>query len=245
MVFRVNRREAQSGKGHTQFGRALFELNIEGICANTGSAKGRVERAHLTLQDRLVKELRLRKISSIEAANAFMPVFVADYNARFAKTARSPADAHRPVRRDEVLDHIFVVKEPRCVSKSLTVQFDKVLYLLKDTPLARSLEGFYIDVFYFPDGKVEIRAKGQALPYKVYDRLTEVDRGAIVDNKRLGKVLEVARLVQEKRDNTRASCVHTLEEESPRPRGRAAGKKPQRSLNYGDLNEAIRQLQGD
>lgn len=61
-VFRVNKKDAQGGDGHTQFGRALYELNIEGICANSSQAKGRVERTHLTLQDRLVKELRLRKI---------------------------------------------------------------------------------------------------------------------------------------------------------------------------------------
>jgi len=57
----------------TQFGRALSELNIEILCANTSQAKGRVERAHYTLQDRLVKELRLAGISTIEAANAFLP----------------------------------------------------------------------------------------------------------------------------------------------------------------------------
>jgi hypothetical protein len=59
-VFRVNKHAATAGKGHTQFGRALYELNIDGMCANTPAAKGRVERAHQTLQDRLVKELRLQ-----------------------------------------------------------------------------------------------------------------------------------------------------------------------------------------
>jgi hypothetical protein len=67
-VFRINRKSATGGDGHTQFGRALYELNIDGICANTPAAKGRVERAHLTLQDRLVKELRLGGISTIDAA---------------------------------------------------------------------------------------------------------------------------------------------------------------------------------
>lgn len=63
-IFRINNKNAAGGDGQTQFGRAMNELNITGICANTSSAKGRVERAHLTLQDRLVKELRLRKIST-------------------------------------------------------------------------------------------------------------------------------------------------------------------------------------
>ena len=70
-VFRSNRPEPQGGDGVTQFGRALDDLNIDIICANSAPAKGRVERANSTLQDRLVKELRLQGISSIEAANAF------------------------------------------------------------------------------------------------------------------------------------------------------------------------------
>src|SRR3954447_8243436 len=83
-VFRVNHPDA-AGDGMTQFGRALAELTIAIICANSPQAKGRVERAHKTLQDRLVKELRLAGIGTVEAANAFLPAFVADYNARFAK----------------------------------------------------------------------------------------------------------------------------------------------------------------
>jgi hypothetical protein len=73
-IFRVSKEEAAGGDGMTQFGRALAELNIEIICANSSQAKGRVERAHATLQDRLVKELRLAGISDLEAANAFLPV---------------------------------------------------------------------------------------------------------------------------------------------------------------------------
>ena len=72
----------------TQFGRALSELNIEILCANSSQAKGRVERAHATLQDRLVKELRLAGISDREAANAFLPGFIESYNSKFA---RAPA----------------------------------------------------------------------------------------------------------------------------------------------------------
>src|SRR4029450_12528193 len=81
-VFRVNRKDAAGGDGMTQFGRALHALNIDIICANSSQAKGRVERAFGTLQDRLVKELRLAGIALI-AANAFLPAFMVDYNARF------------------------------------------------------------------------------------------------------------------------------------------------------------------
>ena len=71
-VFRVNRKDAASGDGMTQFGRALHALNIDIICANSSQAKGRVERAHSTLQDRLVKEMRLCGIDAIAAGNAFL-----------------------------------------------------------------------------------------------------------------------------------------------------------------------------
>jgi hypothetical protein len=80
--------------GMTQFGRALAELNIEILCANSSQAKGRVERANRTLQDRLVKELRLAGISNMEDGNAFLPRFTERFNARFAK---APAKPNGPV----------------------------------------------------------------------------------------------------------------------------------------------------
>src|ERR1700694_3819773 len=87
-----------------------------GRCTNSTSTafapirrrqKGASSGAHLTMQDRLVKELRLEGISSIEAANAFMPTYVTAYKAMFAKVPRETYDAHRPVREDEDLDLIF------------------------------------------------------------------------------------------------------------------------------------------
>src|ERR1700687_1338175 len=128
-VFRVNKQSAAAGKGHTQFGRALYELNLDGICANTAAAKGRVERAHQTLQDRLVKELRLQRISTVDAANEFMPTFIDDYNRRFGKLARDRHDAHRAVRKDEDLAAIFAWREYRKVTESLTLRYERKMYL--------------------------------------------------------------------------------------------------------------------
>jgi len=104
--------------------------------------KGRVERANLTLQDRLVKKLRLQGISTMAAANAYAPAFIADYNRRFAKPARNDVDAHRPVRCDEPLDLIFTVRAPRRVSHSLTLQYDKALYLLAGLGLHGSARAY-------------------------------------------------------------------------------------------------------
>ncbi len=241
-VFRVNNPNASGGDGHTQFARALFELNIESICANSSQAKGRVERANLTLQDRLVKELRLREIDTMEAANAFMPAFIADHNKRFAKPARNPHDAHRTLRDDENLTLIFTVREPRCVSKSLTVQYDKVLYLLQDTEASRKLAGHYIEVYHYPDGRIEPRAHGTALACSVFDRISEIDQGTIVDNKRLGHVLQMAQLVQETRDNRRSQSVPATQG-ILRKRGEAVGKKSSRALTNFDLAQALQKIQ--
>jgi transposase len=94
-VFRINKPEARGGQGMTQFGRALAELNIEILCANSSQAKGRVERANRTLQDRLVKELRVDGISDMDAGNRFLPGFVQRFNERFALRAAKPEDLHR------------------------------------------------------------------------------------------------------------------------------------------------------
>lgn len=246
-VFRVNannKQEKAIGKGITQFGRACYELNIDTWCANTSQAKGRVERANLTLQDRLVKELRLRGINTKEAANAYAPSFIADYNSRFAKPAKSDFNAHRPVRTDEDIEQILTFREPRKVSNSLTVQYDRVIYLLEDTPSNRLLIHKYLDVFEYPDGRIEIRVNGAALPYVAYDRLSEVKQGAVVDNKRLSHALLVAQTMQENRDNRRASGSPSRTNQGQAPRAQRAepGKKTQRAMGREDFNQALEKV---
>jgi hypothetical protein len=112
-IFRCSRKQAATGDGYTQFGRASYELNIESICANSSQTTGRVERANQTLQDRLVKELRLRGISSQTAANTYMPDFLHDYNQWFAKPPGNDFNAHGTLRDDEDLTLIFTWREPR------------------------------------------------------------------------------------------------------------------------------------
>lgn len=157
----------------------------------------------MTLQDRLVKELRLRGICLREAADAYVPRFVTDFNKRFEKPPKRNFDAHRPLRTDEDLDLIFTWRVQRKVSMSLTLQHDRVRYLLPDTPDARRLIRRYIDVFEYPDGRIELRADGLSLAYVRYDKLPFIDAGAIVENKRLGHVLKVTQLIQAQRDDPR------------------------------------------
>jgi hypothetical protein len=221
-IFRVNRPDAVTGSGYTQFSRALYELNIDGICANTPAAKGRVERAHLTLQDRLVKEFRLAGISSIAAANALMPHFIETYNAKFAKAPRDPHDAHRPLRQDEDLDLILSWRELRKVSQNLLLHYERKLYVLVDTPDNRRLIGKYVEVFQYPDGRIEIRVAGRALPYSLYvNSGTIQQQGTIVENKRLGHALQVLQAAQARRE--------PLRQWAPSTAHRADGAKVARS----------------
>ncbi len=239
-IFRVNARDNAEGRGYTQFGRALFELNIDILCANSSPAKGRVERMNGTLQDRLVKELRLRGISTMAAANDFAAHFMADFNARFAKVPRRDFDAHRPLRGDEDLARIFSWREWRKVSQSLTLQYDKVLYLLEDRPEHRRLVHRYLEVAEYPDGRVELWADGASLPYTTYDRLGELDQGAIVDNKRLGHVLAITAQVQAQRDSRQqAGPSRTLQGEPARPHRAPLNVKRQRLINRLDLERAM------
>ncbi|PSU19950.1 ISNCY family transposase, partial [Photobacterium phosphoreum] len=196
-VFHVSKRDAKTNR-MTQFGRVLHDLNIELICANSSQAKGRVERANKTLQDRLVKEMRLQNIDNIEQANVWLPNFIADFNQRFARAAQYPKDMHRPLREsaDELHD-IFSWQEPRKVSNSLTLQYDKVIYLIDPTEENQRLIHQVVKVLDRPDGTIAIQYGHRKLGFKVFDKLEEVDQGQIVDNKRLGAVLKFAQAKQQ------------------------------------------------
>ena len=119
----------------TQLQRAFDELEIELICANTPQAKGRVERANRTFQDRLIKSMRLEKIDTLEAANSFLPKFLEDHNNRFAIAPASDENAHRDKTCID-LDRILCRREERIVTKNLMFQIDDDFYTLVD-PFSR------------------------------------------------------------------------------------------------------------
>jgi len=183
----------------TQFARALYELNIDIICANTCQAKGRVERANKTLQDRLVKELRLRNISSIEEANRYIPEFIEDYNQRFAKAPFFP-DSHRLLQLHEDLDEMLCFKQERTVSKNLTIQHDRIKYLIEDTVENRVLRRQKIMLYEYPEGSISLYAQGKKLKFrKLFDRVGPAIQGEVVENERLSAVLAYIKKDQEKR----------------------------------------------
>jgi len=179
-IFRVN--AAESAKSSlTQFGRALAELGIEGICANSPQAKGRVERANGVLQDRLVKLMRLAGVASWEAGNAFLPEFLADYNARFGQAPGEPEDAHAPACPPERLRSILCLKETRKLSRQLTCQYHQQwLRILPPKGLERRLVGAEVEVRAHLDGALEILHAGRAL---AYERLGARPQTPVVDAK--------------------------------------------------------------
>lgn len=187
-VFRVNMPNPVSGTGLTQFGRAMAELDIELLCAHSPQAKGRVERANQTLQDRLVKELRLRAISSAAEANAYLPEFIRDYNRRFAVAPRCAQDAHRPPTAAEDLGRILSWCETRVLSKNLTLSYSGRVYQIKTERAAYTMRGARVEVRETSAGEVRIEYKGRALPFQLYQR-QEREQGRVVEPKLLDAAL--------------------------------------------------------
>lgn len=213
-VFHNSNKNAVEAKNPTQYGRILKELGIELICANSSQAKGRVERANLTLQDRLIKEMRLQGINTIKEANAWLPYFITDFNQRFAKPANYPKDMHRPIRETSAdLDDIFAWQVVRKLSKSLTFQYDQIVYLVENIEENSRLVHENVLILEYPNGDISVRYGHRALRYKVFDKLTKLDQGRVVENKRLGQVLRFAQAKQDefevsqkrKRNNKTAS----------------------------------------
>lgn len=183
-IFRVNQeRPMGTTSGLTQFGRAMQELDIQIICANSPQAKGRIERANQTLQDRLVKELRLRGISDMQAGNAFLPEFREDFNRRFAVEPRSIHDAHRPLLKTDQLDVILTHQETRSLSKNLTVQYQHVVYQIQSNRPDYALRNAKVTVCENAQGEVTILYKNKPLPYTVYHKAPR--QAEVADSKTL------------------------------------------------------------
>ncbi len=227
-IFRVNN-GGTTTTGITQFGRVLSELGIELICANSPQAKGRVERANQTLQDRLIKGMRLEGISSIEDANAWLDSFIIDFNRRFARPAKYPKDLHRPVlESSEDLDDIFAWQESRKLSKTLTFRYDKMIYLVEPTEENTRIAGEKITVYDYPNGTLAFKYGYRSLNYQVFDKLECIDQGQIVDNKRLGAVLKLA---QDKMDELDREGKRDRSKKMPKRRAQARVQEQLRAIN--------------
>jgi len=193
-IFRVNQTEAETGNGLTQFGRALNTLDIEAIHARTPQAKGRVERANKTLQDRLIKEMRLRKINTIEEANIYLPEFMEDYNRRFAKPALNEQDAHKKVQHNSrEIDLILSRHSQRKLSNNLELSYQKTIYQLPEKE--HRLKQKKVTVCDLFNDEIVILHEGKEMPYQVFDRGYAIPE--LADEKTLNSRVDSAILKQQ------------------------------------------------
>lgn len=187
-VFRVNRDGALSGTGMTQFGRAMQELDIRLICANTPQAKGRVERRHRDLQDRLIKAMRLQKIDTLEEANVFLSSFIDDFNTRFAKPPQNPVNAHRPLLPVHNLDRILCERTQRRLSKNLILQYKNVTYQVVTERPHYAMRKATVEILESKNGSIAIECNGKPLTAVPCHQMQA--RVEVVNSKELMSVLE-------------------------------------------------------
>ncbi len=204
-IFRVNQKDREGEL--TQFTRALKTLDIQPIHANTPQAKGRVERANATLQDRLVKELRLKGIDSIDQANAFLPKYIEDYNRRFALPPHNPRDAHRPVLHDAAaIDLILSFHSTRKLSRNLTLRYQNHEYQILNQGKGYRLRSNPVTVCERFDGRVSLLCQGKTLDYRILAQgQTPIP---LDDEKSLHRTVDTARALQRKRPKYKPSPDH-------------------------------------
>jgi len=147
--------ELRGKRAATQFERALGELKIEMIHADSPQAKGRVERLFGTLQDRLIKDMRLAKISSIEEANTFLEEYLEDYNERFSRVPKREGDLHRPLPEEINLREIFCLKGTRTINDGYIIKWKNRLFILDKPSLA--LRRRKVEVREHFDGEITVK----------------------------------------------------------------------------------------
>lgn len=187
-IFRINRPGCLKNELITQFGRACKELDIELICANSPQAKGRVERSNQTQQDRLVKELRIAGISTIEEANQFLNTYWERFNEKFAVAAECREDAHRKLLSEHDLEKILCYRNYRTVSKNLEIQYNNIIYQIKLEKPSWSLRRAKVEVIEGLEGQIYIKYKGQYLPFEIYSQQEFV--GKEIDSKEIDQFLK-------------------------------------------------------
>ena len=176
----------------TQFQRAIQTLGIEQICAHSPQAKGRVERANKTLQDRLIKEMRLLGISSIEEANMYLPDFIQKHNARFSVPPEKKEDMHKPLTiEDDELNRILSHQETRTLSKNLELSYRNTIYKIIYPGIGYALRKTKVRVCEEPDGKITILKDNKILEYETINKLKQITHFAESKeiNEKLDKIL--------------------------------------------------------
>jgi hypothetical protein len=158
---------SQSGKPLplTQFGRAMEELGVSVICANSPEAKGRVERKHGVLQDRLVKELALSKVRDLASANVFLEKYLKRHNERFGRVPAKGANQHGRVGRGLKLEDVLCVREDRVVGRDWCVSYEGRTLQIAAVHRGLSLAGRVVQVLQPAEGPLKLRYQGRFLEW--------------------------------------------------------------------------------
>jgi hypothetical protein len=169
-MFTVPRREGESEQERqtadrlTQLGRSLRELGIGSILANSAQAKGRVERSHATAQDRLVKQLRLAKVCTLEDANAFLEKeYWPEWNECFARPVKDYPNQHRPMSESQDLAAILCHAEDRVIGNDYTISFAGQQYQIRREQVQAGMRRQRLRVELRLDGDLKARYQGQYL----------------------------------------------------------------------------------
>jgi len=172
-IYKVNRQatveeELKDSQEQSQYTRAMDELGIEMIFANSPQAKGRAERLFQTLQDRLVKEMRLLEISNKdEGTKYFREVYLPKHNSKFAVEPQEKIDVHRQLSPSDNLPLILTKQSTRRVSKDLVVRYKNLHCQLQPKNGSLTLRKSKVLVAEHRDGKITVRYKGQQVPYRI------------------------------------------------------------------------------
>lgn len=173
----------------TQFAQALSRLGIEGLQASSPQAKGRVERANQTLQDRLIKAMRLAGINDMEAANAWLPTYIAAHNQKFGVKPAEPEDAHVPyLDGEQALDLALAYREQRKLSKTLSCQYRSQVLQIVAPGHQRRLTGQYVEIIQHLDGTLQVFHNQEPLSFEAIDKRDYIK--PVVDIKELNEVVQ-------------------------------------------------------
>lgn len=175
----------------TQFERALLQLGIEPIQAYSPQAKGRVERLFQTLQDRLIKAMRLERVSCIDQANAWLGSYVHSHNRRFGVSAREPQDAHLTYSAsDEALEHICALHHQRQLSTQLSCQFEGSVVQIHPGQAHAPKGRCKVDIVEFGDGSLAVLYHGSVLTHSRYQLHDHLAKARSADDKNLNGIVD-------------------------------------------------------
>jgi hypothetical protein len=139
----------------------------------------------------------------MEDGNVFLQSYIRKHNEKFKREAIDPTDAHIPLSPEDRIDKQIRWEVSRRLSATLVLHYNKIMFILEETPLTRKLAGSYVLVCEYPSGEVEIEHNGVTLPYRIFDKMRRIHQPEVVDSKRLSAALDLARKIQESSPHAR------------------------------------------